>query len=68
MSQAASRASRREIRRAFGPEALDLLAQHNDSILALAEAGKALATDVKALNALRSRPILGRLRWLLVGR
>lgn len=96
MSATASKASRREIRRALGPTALELLDAHTESLTlhatrltflkterdtlhadvlklreALATAAESLrfvTHDVERLQAVRSRKLGGRLRWLVTGR
>jgi hypothetical protein len=74
--------SRRQIRRAFGPEALDTIERQGAAIEQLARAtgqdfervGNSLQALETAINAIKptqgvlTRPFLGRLRWLVTGR
>jgi hypothetical protein len=86
MSQATAKATRRAIRKAVGPEAIDVINSHANSITdilhaletfnarlterrdehdALAEFARGVAADGLAF---RSLGVLGRLKWLVLGR
>lgn len=67
MSQSAARVSRRDLRRAFGTEAVALVEQQSASLGKLAEGCVALAGRVQDLEGVRDRGFWGRLRWLVRG-
>ncbi len=75
MNGSAVKVQRRELRRAFGPEAVASLGegsakiQHIDEGLAqLAQALELQRQAILALTEIRNRSFLGRLRWLVTGR
>lgn len=55
-----ARATARQIRRAFGPQAADAVNSHADAI-------EELNKQVAFITAVLARPLVGRLRWLLFG-
>jgi hypothetical protein len=82
MSEATARAARREIRRAFGDQAIGVVDRHADAIQVLRDTVSELRRElhthqVATLRGLEAgalareplrRPLVGRLRWLLTGR
>lgn len=82
MSAVQAKAARRDVRRAFGPAAIDVLNGNAAAVQELQQrfselAGAhviavkchdALVARVHHLEGIINRPLLGRLRWLLTGK
>ena len=82
MNATAAKHTRRDLRRAMGPEALDLVGHQAQAIRTLQEWTlmttrllevqtdrlDLLRQDVDVLCAVSARSFLGRLRWLVTGR
>lgn len=61
MSEATARAKRRDLRRAFGPEAASLIESQDEQL-------QILTRTATALVAIMRRGLWGRLRWLVTGK
>ena len=61
MSEATARATRRKLRRAFGPDAADLVQAQDEQL-------QILTRTATALVAIMRRGLWGRLKWLATGR
>lgn len=68
MSGKAAKATRRDVRRAFRADAVDLLGATVENVNALSELAEAQAKVLRAQSDLLNRDLLGRLRWLLTGK
>lgn len=75
MSGAAAKVSRRQLRRAFGPDVVASLGEGSSKIQhidqGLAQMAQSLELQRQAIIALaevRNRGLFGRLAWLVVGR
>ncbi len=75
MSGSAAKATRRDLRRAFGEEGLqrieEILARHSGQFQQVAEAHNSMVATLRDHGAsfvsFVNQPLLGRLRWLFTG-
>lgn len=68
MSESTARADRRSARRAFGARGVSLMEAHDQQVAILTKTITTLLGLVKAHEAILTRGVWGRLRWLVRGR